>query len=64
MSAQPDTINISGQLIEIKPVGRGPLVPEQTDVFEGDVPAEEKVSAFLARLIPAAEEARGSVAGG
>ena len=55
-----DSITISGQLIEVKPLRRTPLVPEQTDVFEGDAPAEEKVSAFLARVIPAAEEARGS----
>ncbi len=63
MPDQADSITISGQLIEVKPLKRTPLVPEQTDVFEGDQPAEEKVSAFLARVIPAAEEARGSAAG-
>ncbi len=42
---------------------RPPLVPERIDVFEGERPAEQKVSAFLARLIPAAEGAAKSPAG-
>jgi hypothetical protein len=63
MPDKPSETPISGELIEVKPVRRTPLVPEQTDVFEGEAPAEEKVSAFLASVIPAAEEARGSPAG-
>jgi site-specific recombinase XerD len=49
-------------LAETKPTRRPPLVPERIDLFEGDEPAEEKVAAFLATVIPAAEEARQSPA--
>ena len=52
------SITLSTDLVRVKdvePTGREPLVPERLDVFDGDQPAEEKVSAFLARLIPAAE---------
>jgi len=58
-----NTITLTGELVEVKPVKRPPLVPERIDLFEGDEPAEQKVSAFLASVIPAAEEARGSAAG-
>ncbi len=61
MPSEPSPTN--GDLIEAKPVPRPPLVPERIDLFEGDEPAEEKVSAFLASVIPAAEEARESPAG-
>ena len=56
-------VYVPDKLHQVKPLRRPPLVPERIDVFEGDEPAEEKVSAFLARVIPAAEEASGSVAG-
>ena len=51
------------ELHEVKPLRRPPLVPESVHVFEGEDPVEEKVSAFLAQVIPAAEEASGSAAG-
>ena len=56
-------VHVPDELHQVKPVRRPPLVPERGDVFEGDEPAEEKVSAFLARVIPAAEEGRQSPAG-
>ena len=56
-------VYVPDKLHELKPLRRPPLVPERVDVFEGDQPAEEKVSAFLARVIPAAEEGRQSSAG-
>ena len=68
-SPQMDTDNsqtralVPQELHEAKPLRRPPLVPERVNVFEGDQPAEEKVSAFLARVIPAAEEGRQSPAG-
>ena len=33
--------NWIGELVEVKPVERIPLLPEDTQVFEGDAPAEE-----------------------
>ena len=57
---------ISTQLVPVQDVGparREPLVPERIDVFDGDQPIEEKVSAFLARLIPATEEGANTPAG-
>jgi site-specific recombinase XerD len=54
----PDDQLITPTVATVKPIGRLPLVPERIDVFDGDEPAEEKVSAFLATVIPAAEEAR------
>ena len=39
-----------------------PLVPTPIEVFDGHVPAEEKVSAFLAKVIPAADATRTSPA--
>jgi hypothetical protein len=59
----PDDQLITPTVATVKPTARIPLVPERIDVFEGDEPAEEKVSAFLATVIPAAEEARQSPAG-
>jgi site-specific recombinase XerD len=61
-----ERITLSTELVRVKdaePTRREPLVPERLDVFESDQPAEEKVSAFLARLIPAAEEGANTPAG-
>ena len=54
---------IEGQLIEVKPIKRPPLVPESTDVFDGETPAEDKVSVFLARVIPSVRDGAQSAAG-
>ena len=64
MASQNTTVGT--ELVPIqddKPARREPLVPERTDVFDGDQPVEEKVSTFLARLIPAAEEGNNTPAG-
>ena len=61
---------VIGEIAYVKPleeearptVKRAPLVPEDTHVFEGDEPAADKVSAFLSRVIPAANQAGGSPA--
>ena len=61
-----EKITIGTELVRVKDVGparREPLVPERIDVFDGDQPVEEKVSAFLARLIPATEEGANTPAG-
>ena len=43
-------VYVHEKLSEVKPLHRPPLLPERVDMFEGDEPAEEEVSAFLARV--------------
>ena len=52
-----DNIHPSNEVAVIPPQAppapRTPLVPEQSDVLEGDAPAADKVATFLARALEA-----------